>query len=242
VTVYIGTVRQVDPDALPERVRRAGGNSGNKWCHLFPDPATRDLEELHAVARVGGLARGWFQGDRYIPHYDVTASMRSRLVRAGAVPIEDRDYVARWNQMRKIERAKEDTLEASGEARVVHVLDGIEGSVYVGRAFRGRQQSPFHNPFKVNNAHPRTGRFLDRAAAIAAFRDHLLGSPELLAQLPALRGQTLACWCRHDGERPSERNACHADVLMAVLAACDDDALIAGNRARIEDALGAAVG
>jgi hypothetical protein len=168
--------------------------------------------------------------------------MRSRVIRAGAVPIETRDWIGRRRQAEAIAKAKGDEMAEQGIGRVVHVLDGVEGAVYVGRAFRGRAQSPFHNPFRVNNAHPRTGTFLNREGAISAFREHLLSSPALLAQLPALRGQALACWCRHDGERPSERNGCHADVLLEVLACCDDDTLIAGDRARVEDALAATVG
>lgn len=106
------------------------------------------------------------------------------------------------------------------ETRVVHVKDRIPEAVYVGRRqpWLGLAQSPFANTFPIT---PTT----DRAAAIARFRAHLLASPALLRRLPGLRGRPLACWCRRDGEARSEGNACHADVLVEVLAAHTDDGL-----------------
>lgn len=74
--------------------------------------------------------------------------------------------------------------------------------VYVGRAmFRGGWQlaaSPLANPF-------RPGPDDSRAEVVAQYRAYLLGRPDLLALLPALRGQRLGCWC---APRP-----CHAMVI-----------------------------
>jgi hypothetical protein len=74
--------------------------------------------------------------------------------------------------------------------------------VYVGRAMhRGGwhlDASPFANPF-----HP--GRDGTRAEMVEKYRAYLLGRPDLLAQLPALRGRRLGCWCAPE--------PCHADVL-----------------------------
>lgn len=68
------------------------------------------------------------------------------------------------------------------------------GAVYVGRPTR------WGNPFTVADH--------GQAEAVALFRSHLLGNAELLAAAcTALRGKTLACWCRPD-------QPCHADVLL----------------------------
>jgi Domain of unknown function (DUF4326) len=74
--------------------------------------------------------------------------------------------------------------------------------VYVGRAaYRGGWQlaaSPLANPF-------RPGPDGSRAEVVAKYREYLLGRPDLLALLPALRGQRLGCWC---APQP-----CHAMVI-----------------------------
>jgi hypothetical protein len=74
--------------------------------------------------------------------------------------------------------------------------------VYVGRAmYRGGWQlaaSPLANPF-------RPGSDGSREQVVAQYRDYLLGRPDLVALLPALRGRTLGCWC---APLP-----CHADVI-----------------------------
>ena len=44
-----------------------------------------------------------------------------------------------------------------------------------------------------------------RAEVIRRYADYLLTRPDLLADLPSLRGHTLACWCA-----PAP---CHAEVL-----------------------------
>lgn len=74
--------------------------------------------------------------------------------------------------------------------------------VYVGRAARrGGWQlaaSPLANPF-------RPGPDGTRAEVVAKYREYLLGRPDLLALLPALRGRRLGCWC---APQP-----CHATVI-----------------------------
>ena len=74
--------------------------------------------------------------------------------------------------------------------------------VYVGRAatqggWRLRSH-PLANPWKP-------GRDGTREEVVRKYRDYLLGSPELLALLPGLRGRKLGCWC---APLP-----CHADVI-----------------------------
>ncbi|MGW1889979.1 DUF4326 domain-containing protein [Streptomyces sp. NPDC002004] len=74
--------------------------------------------------------------------------------------------------------------------------------VYVGRALhRGGwhlDASPLASPF-------RPGRDGTREEVVEKYRAHLLGRPDLLALLPALRGRRLGCWC------VPER--CHAEVI-----------------------------
>ena len=74
--------------------------------------------------------------------------------------------------------------------------------VYVGRAInRGGWQlaaSPLANPF-------RPGPDGSREEITAKYREYLLGRPDLLAQIPPLRGKRLGCWC---APLP-----CHADVI-----------------------------
>ena len=99
--------------------------------------------------------------------------------------------------------------------RVVHVNDEIEGAVYIGRKNnrRGLAASPFENPFPIGHDPDHT----QRAAVIASYRKHLLGSPELMRRLPELRGKAITCWCRYDGAKQSAKTACHGDVLIELL-------------------------
>jgi len=79
---------------------------------------------------------------------------------------------------------------------------GCADVVYVGRAARrGGWQlaaSPLANPF-------RPGPDGTRVEVVAKYRAYLLGRPDLLALLPALRGRRLGCWC---APQP-----CHATVI-----------------------------
>jgi hypothetical protein len=74
--------------------------------------------------------------------------------------------------------------------------------VYVGRAMhRGGWHldgSPLASPY-------RPGPDGTRQEVVEKYRAYLLSRPDLLAQLPALRGRRLGCWC------VPER--CHAEVI-----------------------------
>lgn len=79
--------------------------------------------------------------------------------------------------------------------------------VYVGRRWTlGHWDLPRHplaNPFAYDTAtRKRDGT---RAEVMERYRAHLLAHPELLAQVRALRGRTLACWCAPE--------LCHGDIL-----------------------------
>ena len=79
--------------------------------------------------------------------------------------------------------------------------------VYIGRAINqggwSLPTSKWHNPFKrANNTREA------KIAAIAKFEEYLLRSPQLLRDLPELRGKTLGCWCKTHPDV-----SCHGDVL-----------------------------
>jgi Domain of unknown function (DUF4326) len=77
------------------------------------------------------------------------------------------------------------------------------GAVYVGRGMYGKlKRSNWANSYRID----RDG---DRAQVITKYRPWLLQQPELMAALPELRGNDLACWC---APKP-----CHADVLLELV-------------------------
>ena len=99
----------------------------------------------------------------------------------------------------------------------------IPDGVYIGRASARKKlaASPFANPFTI-------GRIWgNRARVVASYRAYLTTGPgrPLLAELPALRGTPLMCWCRHDGETRTPANACHGDVLVELLNRYTDEEL-----------------
>jgi hypothetical protein len=75
--------------------------------------------------------------------------------------------------------------------RVVH-CKREKYDVYIGRP------SKWGNPFKLHV-------WTNREDVIKSYREWLLKRPDLLAELPELRGKVLGCWCAP--------RACHGDVL-----------------------------
>lgn len=104
--------------------------------------------------------------------------------------------------------------------RVVHIKDNVEGAVYIGRAMsaRGLSGSKWANPYKI-------GEHGTRIQVLALYADDLRHDPGFIRQLPELRDKPLACWCRHDGETPTEGNRCHGDILLEWLKDYTDDEL-----------------
>lgn len=78
--------------------------------------------------------------------------------------------------------------------RVVHLKEPHD--VYIGRP------GPWGNPFQI-------GPDGSRAEVIAKYREWVVKQPDLLRELPALKGKTLGCWCRP--------KACHGDVLVELI-------------------------
>ncbi len=72
-----------------------------KWpypqaCHLAAD----SVEELQVFARRIGLMRSWFQSKSELPHYDLTAGMRYRAIRLGAIEIDKEKVVEMMRKYR----------------------------------------------------------------------------------------------------------------------------------------------
>lgn len=68
----------------------------DKACHLIAD----SLDELHNLAAIIGLKRGWFQ-DKSLPHYDLTANKRNAAIKAGAIPLDRNEFVEKMRIVRK---------------------------------------------------------------------------------------------------------------------------------------------
>lgn len=77
--------------------------------------------------------------------------------------------------------------------------------VYVGRRWTmghwDLPQHPLYNPFAYDT--PTKKRDGTRAEIMDKYRAYLLERPDLLAQVPALRGKTLACWCAPSSATPT---------------------------------------
>lgn len=78
--------------------------------------------------------------------------------------------------------------------------------IYIGRAMPrvGIIGSKWANPFAI-------GREGDRVEVVQKYRLWLLTQPDLMADLPELRGKVLGCWCAPD--------PCHGDVLVGLAGA-----------------------
>lgn len=126
------------------------------------------------------------------------------------------------------------------KTRVVHVKDNVPGAVYIGRAMPRQRlkASPFANPYKIGAkaSHRLQKDPITREGALLAYSTDIWDGTKthLLAELPALRGKPLACWCRHDGvpmtngsTLPGPDNRCHGDLLVHWLERFTDDELIA---------------
>lgn len=89
--------------------------------------------------------------------------------------------------------------------RVVHVRDAPY-DVYIGRPNGDLPGHALCNPWKVGD----DGSLED---VVTRFNGHLTNSPTLLSQAVALKGATIACWCK---KRPDIHRLCHGDVIAAV--------------------------
>lgn len=72
--------------------------------------------------------------------------------------------------------------------------------VYIGRP------SKWGNPFSHLKVSAAEYRVSSREEAIESYREWILTQPELLEDLPELKGKILGCWCKP--------LACHGDILV----------------------------
>lgn len=113
-----------------------------------------------------------------------------------------------------------DLLEAHREGRTVVInvtrhpnlltwAQGTDQLVYCGRrnTRRGFAASRWRNPYAMDRR--AVDERLERRRVIDSFREYLAGQPDLLADLPTLRGKILACWC---SPRP-----CHCHVIAGLV-------------------------
>lgn len=63
-------------------------------------------------------------------------------------------------------------------------------------------QSKWHNPYTITNSG-------SREQAIEKFEKYLLSNPQLMKELPELKGKTLGCWCYPE--------ACHGNILVKLV-------------------------
>ena len=90
----------------------------------------------------------------------------------------------------------------SGKAKDV---DFLKNTVYIGRRVSygmwNLQDSIWKNPFKI-------GPDGDREKVIEKYSKYIIGRPDLLEKLKDLKGKTLGCWCKKNGDE-----GCHGDIL-----------------------------
>lgn len=98
--------------------------------------------------------------------------------------------------------------------QVIHVRDMQPGDLYIGRAVprRGLRASPFANPYRITPDQPRD-------TVIARYLEYVFSRPELMAALPELRGNRLACWCAPRGQTLTADDpfVCHGQVLASLI-------------------------
>jgi len=65
-------------------------------CHLWAD----SVEELQAFAARISMREDWFQPHASLPHYDLTAGRRRLAVALGAIELDRRGAVMKWQSLR----------------------------------------------------------------------------------------------------------------------------------------------
>lgn len=80
-------------------------------CHLFAD----SVVELHLFAARIGMKREWFQisNGRKLSHYDLNETRRALAIQLGAIELDRRQTVAKWNEIAPRKRPSP-TNERSG--------------------------------------------------------------------------------------------------------------------------------
>lgn len=98
--------------------------------------------------------------------------------------------------------------------RVVNIRKTNTWDIYIGRRapLRHLSASPWANPYVI-------GKDGGRTEVIEKYRAYLLGRPDLLARLPALRGKVLGCFCAPPGGLTvADPLVCHGQLIAEL---CD---------------------
>lgn len=96
---------------------------------------------------------------------------------------------------------------AQGDTVVVNLRDRELVGKLGDLVTRIDRRTRWGNPYRMRAA-GRAGHG-NREEVVAQYREHLARRPDLLADLDALRGRALACWCAPE--------LCHGDVIVALL-------------------------
>ncbi|MEZ5097087.1 MAG: DUF4031 domain-containing protein [Nocardioides sp.] len=106
---------------------------GRDWSHLVSDTS---IDELHEFARRHGLPARGFDGD----HYDVPAELYDRMLESGAIPVSNKELVARLAAA-GLRRRRSATLRApAGEP--AHLAARAPARRHRRRGRAGRADSP----------------------------------------------------------------------------------------------------
>lgn len=79
-----------------EQIKPAARRCGRHWCHLWCEPGLED--RLHAVAKMLGLKRHWFQERTGFSHYDLTKGKFIQACKLGVQVADLRDWVTKARQ------------------------------------------------------------------------------------------------------------------------------------------------
>ena len=107
----------------------------------------------------------------------------------------------------------EEGIETEGVCmtRVVKIKNKNDRNydVYIGRANRwyGLKQSKWANPFPMDK--DATDQEAERQRVLEEYEAWIRTQPELLAELPTLKGKVLGCWCKPE--------PCHGDVIVKLI-------------------------
>jgi hypothetical protein len=84
--IYVDAIQTI-PAGMPMATQTK--RWGNSWSHMW---CSGDLNELHVFAEKLGLKREYFQ-NKLVPHYDLTPSKRSVVIRRGAIEMSLKDWL-----------------------------------------------------------------------------------------------------------------------------------------------------
>ncbi len=97
-------------------------------------------------------------------------------------------------------------MENADRLKVVHVRKA-PFDVYIGRAIAEFDESPWHNPFRIEVG-------CGRDCVCEKYEAYVRANPELMARLGELRGKTVGCWCK---DKHGKGKRCHGDVLVKLV-------------------------